>query len=231
MAATSESKDEATRWRKLSKDLRAAVRRDRQEAMVSSLLRLVDLVGTSPNGHRHDFLNDPDLRGWTVLHLACLKNRADMVRLLLSPMLPAHEHLADLSCSEEVLARHWVPADVNAQTVEQSTPLVVAAYNGRVEVAQLLLEHGADASLLDHEGKTARDIAVARMKPDVVEVIDRWMANSSKRAAPSEKATWTTASGEGEEDELQQRATKLPRFADSQEGSEIQLQEALPSIE
>jgi ankyrin repeat protein len=55
-------------------------------------------------------------------------------------------------------------ADVNARVIEphqssNATPLLLAAYINRSDIAAELLRHGADRSLKDSHGKTALDVA------------------------------------------------------------------------
>lgn len=50
-------------------------------------------------------------------------------------------------------------ADVNARQQVGYTPLMGAASSGREDLADLLLRHGADASLVSEDGKTAAVIA------------------------------------------------------------------------
>lgn len=42
------------------------------------------------------------------------------------------------------------------------TPLMEAAYNGQVDMVEILLQHGADPRLRDEEGRTAADHARAQ---------------------------------------------------------------------
>lgn len=42
------------------------------------------------------------------------------------------------------------------------TPLMEAAYNGQVDMVEILLQHGADPRLRDGEGRTAADHAHAQ---------------------------------------------------------------------
>ena len=50
-------------------------------------------------------------------------------------------------------------ASVNAPSVEGVTPLMCAAAWGHVEVARILIEHGANIDLTDRRGATAYEIA------------------------------------------------------------------------
>ncbi len=44
--------------------------------------------------------------------------------------------------------------DVNGQSEQQWMPLHVASFNGKLEIAQLLLDHGAKVDAVDNFGKT-----------------------------------------------------------------------------
>jgi len=49
-------------------------------------------------------------------------------------------------------------ADVNAQNDVEDTSLHMAAWKGHVDVVELLLDSGADAKLLNKDGKKAADL-------------------------------------------------------------------------
>lgn len=51
-------------------------------------------------------------------------------------------------------------ANVNAKTIEHTTPLLQSAINGHVAVAKLTLERGADVDAEQTNGTTPWDIAV-----------------------------------------------------------------------
>ena len=52
------------------------------------------------------------------------------------------------------------PQDVDAKTNIGITPLMMAATEGHAEAVRLLLKFGADLTLKDQDGMTARDVAV-----------------------------------------------------------------------
>ena len=76
------------------------------------------------------------------------------------------------------------PDSVNARLdqwdLPQSTPLHCAAHQNRVELARLLLRHGADPNLLAGNGQTALDVADARRAEAVRSVLEQ---HGGKRAA------------------------------------------------
>ena len=51
-------------------------------------------------------------------------------------------------------------ADINAKNGRGWTPLHVAAFWNRIEIAMLLLENGANPAAEDSNGKTPEDVAI-----------------------------------------------------------------------
>ncbi len=63
-------------------------------------------------------------------------------------------------------------ADPNATDAgEVWTPLMFAAGEGQMEVVRTLLDHGADAAMVDGDGDVAADHAVNRGHDEVAEVL------------------------------------------------------------
>jgi len=56
-------------------------------------------------------------------------------------------------------------ADVNRETTVGSTPLHIAAIDDNSEIARILMEAGADASILNSNGTRARDVAGPQTAP------------------------------------------------------------------
>jgi ankyrin repeat protein len=116
-------------------------------------------------------VNAQDKDAWTSLHWAAFKGRVEVAQVLLdhgaNAKLETEKgetalNLASLGeyDSEEngvsvvrLLLRRGV--DVNAQDKVAWTSLHWAAFKGRVEVAQVLLDHGANAKLETEKGETA----------------------------------------------------------------------------
>ncbi|KAI9303347.1 acyl CoA binding protein-domain-containing protein [Cunninghamella echinulata] len=79
-------------------------------------------------------INVKDEQGLTALHHACDRGYLDLVKLLI-----------DLG------------ANINEQTDDLETPLHFACISEQLLVAQYLLDHGCDVSIVDSEGQTAFD--------------------------------------------------------------------------
>lgn len=62
--------------------------------------------------------------------------------------------------------------DVNSRDNSGDTALIVAVKNERTSIVKLLLEFGADRSLLDNDGKTALDYAFACQNSEIVSLLE-----------------------------------------------------------
>ena len=93
------------------------------------------------------YVNKP---GWTPLHYAASGGHAEIVQLLL-------EH----------------SAYIDAQSPNQSTPLMMAAMYGNTRTLSVLLEAGADASVKNQKGMTALDFAREADRQGAVALIQR----------------------------------------------------------
>ncbi|MCF8210735.1 MAG: ankyrin repeat domain-containing protein [Rhodoferax sp.] len=91
--------------------------------------------------------------------LALLKAGADSSLKHESGAMPIHLAAASnyLGALTELLARR--PQDIDAKTNLGITPLMMAATEGHADAVNLLLQFGADRTLKDDEGLTAKDIA------------------------------------------------------------------------
>jgi ankyrin repeat protein len=126
------------------------------------IVRLLLEHGVDLNARRKD--------GWTSLHLAAFKGRVEVAQVLLDHGANANTeteggetalHLVVLQgrqYHQEERLQHctaitgaWCGRERTAE--RQLTTLHLAAYTGRVEIAQLLLDHGANAKLETDEGE------------------------------------------------------------------------------
>jgi hypothetical protein len=84
----------------------------------------------------------------TPLHWACLEGHGDVVSFLLE--------------NEAV---------INAEDAEGNTPLMWAIRHNQVGVAKLLLSKGADGSVRNQQGQTARDLALETGNKDLMNIL------------------------------------------------------------
>ena len=89
---------------------------------------------------------EPNQTGWTALHYAATVGNNDIVQLLL-----------DRS------------AYIDAESPNQTTPIMMAARGGHILTVKLLLDEGADVTLKNGAGMTALDFAKAGGFNDIVE--------------------------------------------------------------
>jgi len=80
----------------------------------------------------------------------------------------------------QLLLRHKAQVDLSGKWGNlEWTPLMVAAYSGKMEAVRLLLEAGADRTLKDSEGKTALHRAIERNNKEVLDLLRNWKPNAS----------------------------------------------------
>ena len=121
--------------------------------------------------------------GKTALHLACQLGHSEVARLL-------SDRGADLTltgqegetpflraCAEGHLdvvlyLMRRDPECIHHQNHFGSTALMNASHFGHTEVVRVLLQAGADPTLLDEDGDTAMDDARSRGHPDCVELLE-----------------------------------------------------------
>lgn len=97
---------------------------------------------------------DPGLAdkwGWTPLVVAAFRGRTEIVRVLLNDPRGA--------------------ATINCVTLGRKTALWWACHGGRTEVAQVLLEHGADPSIASRDGRTPLEVATVEGNQGCVELL------------------------------------------------------------
>ena len=95
---------------------------------------------------------DPD-SGWTALHFASRGG---------------HKAFGERLLEEK--------AHVNALGPDDETPLHLAAGWGTKAMVGLLLQEGADKTMVDKRGRTALDLARLNRREEIAHFLDRWMA-------------------------------------------------------
>ncbi|KAG7384906.1 hypothetical protein PHYPSEUDO_002127 [Phytophthora pseudosyringae] len=110
-------------------------------------------------------LDAVDSDGQTPLLQACLGGQLKIVRLLLNAGAnPSHQnkqahsplHYLSAFCRDRQLLRDIIAngADVNAKSMKLNTPMHFAAMNGNEVATQVLLEHGASASVINEDKRS-----------------------------------------------------------------------------
>jgi NTE family protein len=122
--------------------------------------------------------------GNSLLHMAAQTGAGSIVRLLLEhqkSLLHLTNNFRDTALHKAVEGTQKLDpqaetvrvllgkgAEVNAKTIQEQTPLMVAAYYGHIEAVKQLCEHGAKIDLQDHEGLSALMLAAERGHAAVV---------------------------------------------------------------
>ena len=96
----------------------------------------------------------PDRRGITALHWAVAQ--------------PASDPARQVACISMLLD---AGSDPIARTPEGGTPLMDAAWFGNGDAVKHLLHAGANPSLTNNKGRTAKDLATSRGHADLVEML------------------------------------------------------------
>ncbi|KAL3663012.1 hypothetical protein V7S43_011954 [Phytophthora oleae] len=115
-------------------------------------------------------LDAVDADGQTPLLQACLGGQLKLVRLLLNAGAnPSHQnkqahsplHYLAAFCRDRQLLRDIIAngADVNAKSMKLNTPMHFAAMNGNEVATQVLLEHGASASVINEDKRSVMYLA------------------------------------------------------------------------
>lgn len=161
------------------------------KAMQLESLRVVQELLQAP-GIR---LNEASPAGETALMHACIKGHLDLVQLLLGRgarinqpgWTPLHyaasadtEH--SVSIARLLLDEH---AYIDAESPNQSTPLMLAAQYGSEAMVDLLLQAGADAQLRNQQGLTAADFARRSERDFLVRKL-----SDAMQATRRSKGTW-----------------------------------------
>ena len=86
------------------------------------------------------------------------------------------------------MLKQGMPIDAGGET-ESGTALMRAASHGHLDIAILLLNHGADANLTDAGGMTALMWAVSSLHPDLVRYLVEHEADLNVRTHSGKNAT------------------------------------------
>uniref|UniRef100_A0A7N0TNE5 MSP domain-containing protein n=1 Tax=Kalanchoe fedtschenkoi TaxID=63787 RepID=A0A7N0TNE5_KALFE len=136
--------------------------------------------------------NSVDESGRSLLHLAVIKNRADLVQMLLEfePDINAHSNSGSSPLEAaaasgnalivELLLAHG--ANMERSGPSQIGPIHLAARQGHVEVLKLLLLKGADVESPLKDGRTALHIAAEERRRDCTRLL---LASGAKTDVPT----------------------------------------------
>jgi ankyrin repeat protein len=102
-----------------------------------------------------DDIDEVDFKGWTGLHWALVREREDVIALLLDS-----------------------GADPNHPTGTGRLPLNIAMRSGQGGALKLLLKAGADPNRADTDGKTPRTVGKAGRYPELVAILENWESQS-----------------------------------------------------
>ncbi len=130
-------------------DLNAKAENGWSAVMIAAAKGYVDVLEMLLDGGADPTLTD--IYSWTPLMRAGFEKRASVVKLLLE--------------DDRV--------DVNRRGENGITALHLAATQGYVEIARLLVEHGADSQIKDSFDRTAYLIAVQRRQADLLDVLSK----------------------------------------------------------
>lgn len=132
------------------------------------------LLATDPKSV-HEYSGD----GFNALHVACYFGHADVVQLLLENDADVNKvamNGSDLTALQSAVASIHTDVvkvllsykpDLNVRMLGGFTPLMSAAAMGAKEIMSLLLEAGADQTLLSDDGRTASEFALAAKHDDL----------------------------------------------------------------
>jgi len=110
-----------------------------------------------------------DAPPYDSLHLSAYSNNTEIVKILLENL---HTWTREHYDSSGFFARKETILDGRENT-EGNTPLHIAAYNGYTDIARLLVQAGASATVENRDNKTPIDLASEQGHGSLAEMLDR----------------------------------------------------------
>jgi hypothetical protein len=123
--------------------------------------------------------------GWSPLHSAAFKEDLEMVQVLLGYGVDVNaqtdfgytplNHYATIGRSDDprvarLLLDHGADPNIWSE-YSNTSPLHGASLKGRIELARLLLEHGASVEARDWKGKTPLDVALGENRDEMIKLL------------------------------------------------------------
>lgn len=167
-----------------------------------------------------------DIDGWKPLHEVCHNGNDEIAGILLAAGADMESHAdggwsalhqaAGNSALEvlEMLLKRGAIADV-ASTAEGLTPLHIAASQGALGAARLLVTHGASPRVTDSGGKTPAFHAEARGHAEVAALL---AASASARASDSSSTPPPASSSQAAETQTRSHTKEAAGLASPPEG-------------
>ena len=140
----------------------------------------------------------PDYEGRTALHHAAYNGLEEIVKILIDRGASINARIADSAYDNRVNYLGHIPTE--AYECAWITPLHNAAGNGHVNIAELLIAHGADITAAGSQGYKPYDAAIKRGQVEVVKVLLRHGAPVNEKATPDSPSPlyWAVQAGRGE---------------------------------
>lgn len=147
---------------------------------------LVNYLIKEFNNNKNKLLDDQDDDLNTPLHLACLKQKEEVVRILLENGANVNAINAEnstplnISCSKinlnifELLIQYKSPINILNKVKSNENvelPIHIAAKTGNTFMFNYLLQVGADPSIQNSKKQTALDIAIKKENAEIVEIL------------------------------------------------------------